>query len=109
MSRFIPGEGARLSKEEIIHEISSYMDEQGGFPYEWYVGIAEDARDSLFEAHNVDWERGRWIYQPANSPSEARLIEEHFLIVVGTDGGDGDGRPRALQVYAYRKSYRTTP
>lgn len=98
-----------MSKEEIIREISTYMEEQGGFPNDWYVGIAEDAREALFNNHHVDWERGRWLFQPADSSCEAKGIEEHFLIIVGTDGGNSDGNGAARQVYAYRKSYRTTP
>jgi hypothetical protein len=98
-----------MSRDEIIREISDYMEQQGGFPSDWYVGVAEDARNALFEDHNVDWQRGRWIYQPAESFLEAEEISEHFLIVVGTDGEDGNGDFAARQVYAYRKSFRTTP
>lgn len=98
-----------MSQEDIIREISIYMDQQGGFPNDWFVGTAEDAKNALFGEHNVDWDRGRWIYQPADSSTAAREIAEHFLIIVGTDGGDGAGDGSARQVYAYRKSFSTTP
>ena len=103
------GEEAIMSREDIIREISMYMDQQGGFPNDWFVGTAEDAKNALLSKHNVDWERGRWIYQPADSFTAAREIAKHFLIVVGTDGGDGNGDRSARQVYAYRKSFSTTP
>jgi hypothetical protein len=98
-----------MGRDKIIRELSDYIEQQGGFPSDWYVGVAEDARSTLFEDHNVDLQRGRWIFQAADSSSEAKEVSEHFLIVVGTDGEEGDGDLAARQVYAYRKSFRTSP
>jgi hypothetical protein len=76
-----------------------------GFQYrnsDWYVGIAADPRDRLFNDHNVDEQNGFWIYEQATSASVARQVEKAYLDT-GHDGGGGGGDEESTYVYAYVK------
>lgn len=78
------------SKQDIIASIDAQMHK---FPYrnsDWYVGIAENPRERLFDEHNVDEENGIWIYEQAISCVVAREIEKLYLDT-GHDGGGGGG------------------
>jgi hypothetical protein len=92
------------SKEQIIDEITEHFK---GYAYSnCYVGITEDAKDRLFNEHNVSKENGHWIYRTANSEKIAREIEQHFLDA-GMDGGGGGGTGNSNIVYAYKKTSET--
>lgn len=53
---------------------------------EWYVGIAADPPKRLFNDHNVDKTGGNWIYQDAGDADSARIIEQHLIDVLHTNG-----------------------
>ena len=89
------------SKTDIIDDIESYIAEYGGGISRWYVGVAADPEERLFEDHSVDKESDPWIYSPASSSNVAREIEKHFLDN-GAKGGTGGGDDDTKFVYAYR-------
>ena len=41
------------TKTQIVAEIATYVRDCGGAFHRWYVGIAADAEDRLFDAHAV--------------------------------------------------------
>lgn len=83
---------------------------ESGRPYAaWYVGIAKDPRERLFQGHGVDEARDWWIFRQASSSETAREIERYFVTVLGTDGGPGGGDSESVFVYAYLKSEHTRP
>lgn len=92
----------------IIKKIEDYVRECGGYFSSWYIGIAEDPKDRLFNEHNVSESNGNWIYQPTSSSATARNIEQYFLDL-GMDGGSGGGDYSSKAVYCYRKKYSTNP
>ncbi len=85
------------------------MKMHGGSSGDWYIGISRYVEMCLFVNHGVDKIRDKWIYVPANSDQEAREIEDHFVVKVGTDGGPGGGNHGGKLVYAYKKSPTTKP
>jgi hypothetical protein len=93
----------------IIHEIDAYIEGAGGEHEEWYVGVASDAEDRLFDDHNVKEKGDQWIFRQCMSSADARDIESHFVIEMGTDGGTGGGDESTDMVYAYRKAAHTEP
>jgi hypothetical protein len=97
------------TRKPIVREIQRYMDGIEGLYEDWYVGIAEDARDALFGDHRVDKEGDLWIYRTATSSRVAHGIRDFFTTELGADGvADAvDGDPR--MVYAYRKAGHTEP
>ncbi len=94
------------SKQEIITAINTHMGKFNYKNYDWYVGIASNPRDRLFNDHNVDENNDIWIYEQAYSDSAAREIEKEY-INTGHDGGDGGGSYESVYVYAYVKLTRT--
>ena len=90
------------SKQEIIAAVDAYM-RQFQYPNsDWYVGIAADPQERLFNGLNVDEDNGFWIYEHANSVETAREVEQAYL-VGGHDGGGGGGSTDSTYVYAYVK------
>jgi len=92
----------------IIQEIEDYVSKCGGSFSSWYIGIAEDPRDRLFNQHNVNEKNDNWIYRPTPSSEIARNVEQHFLDL-GMDGGSGGGDYLSKAVYCYIKTYSTNP
>jgi predicted small metal-binding protein len=60
------------SEQEIIHDIKEHIQKEGNRYSTWYVGISKDARDRLFNDHNVSKENAWWIYRQASSTQVVR-------------------------------------
>ena len=102
------GSTAAKTESQIIREIGNHIRNCGG-PYpSWYVGIASDPEDRLFNDHHVRKEEDAWIYRTASTSEVARRIERHFLNL-GCDGGSGGGDWQTRAVYAYKKAGHTKP
>ena len=94
--------------ETIIAEIKAFMAKWGGDYSDWYVGIASDPRQRLFNDHTVDEKKDAWIYREAINAEAARTVEEYFINKIGTDGDTGGGDYTTKFVYAYKKASHTT-
>ena len=92
------------SINEIIAKFNNWLKSQTGNRSDWYVGIAADPEDRLTNGHGLDG-RDACMWLPANSSSDARAVEKHFLDA-GFDGGGGGGDNRTTQVYTCFKSSR---
>lgn len=89
------------TKQEIINVIADHVSKRGGNYSEWYVGIATDPGERLFDDHSVDEKNGHWIHHPCVSSDDAREIEDYF-IAKGMKGGPGGGDSGTKAVYAYK-------
>ena len=90
----------------VVQEIDAHIRKCGGGYSTWYVGIASDARDRLFNDHGVHEKGDAWIIRDAGSESEARRIEKYFLDR-GCKGGGGGGDHTTHFVYAYKINSHT--
>jgi len=90
-------------------EIKVYIDSHR-LPYrEWYVGIASNGRDRVFNQHGVKERTDKWIIcQPLPTSTEAREVEAYFVDDLKTDGGKSGGDETTRTVYAYHKEAHTT-
>lgn len=95
------------SKEIIKSGIKTHIQKCGGAYSDWYVGIASDPKQRLFNDHNADEKNGAWIYREAEGSSAAREIEEYFINTLGTDGGSGGGDYSTKYIYAHKKTSHT--
>ncbi len=90
------------TNSKIKQEIVSHMRKCEPNTRNWYVGIAADPKERLFQDHNVSKEHGCWIYLDAGDHTTARAIEKEIINEYGTKGGDGGGDNRTRYVYAYK-------
>ena len=97
------------TEEQIKTDIKEHIKKRGGTYSGWYVGIAADPKDRLFNDHGVHENGDAWIYREAESTRAARSVEEYFIDTLGTDGGSGGGGPNTKSVYAYKKNSHTDP
>ena len=97
------------TKQEIINDLDAHMKDGGGGYPAWYVGIASDARDRLFNNHKVKEKGDSWVYRQTSFSGVAREIEDYFVNTLGTDGGAGKGVVFTDMVYAYKKASHTDP
>jgi hypothetical protein len=101
-----------MPKDEnlIEAEILAYIRAVGGVEADWFVGAAPNARECLFELHDVVREQDRWLYRKAFDESAAMRVVNYFRNELGTDGEDCPADEGAnVFVVAYRKSENTTP
>ena len=96
-------------EDTIKSDLETHIAKGGGGFGAWYVGIAKDPRDRLFNGHGVQEKGDWWIYRQAESSDAARSVESRFVNALGTAGGTGGGDPDSTFVYAYKKSAHTTP
>ncbi len=101
-------EGTVKNVAQIIKEIDDHIRESGGGYSGWYVGIASDPRDRLFNDHNVNKDKDAWVYRDCGSEAAARKVEKYFLDR-GYDGGTGGGDISTTYAYAYKKKDHTNP
>ncbi len=73
------------------------------------MGISKDAKDRLFNGHNIRKKKDAWIFRTARSSQVTRDIEEYFVNTLGTDGGTGGGDNTSDMVYAYKKAAHNNP
>jgi hypothetical protein len=93
--------------EQIITDINAYMRQHPGTAaVSWYVGIATNPKQRLFNDHNVSESSGAWIYRQALSSTIARAVEKAYLNS-GHSGGPGGGDDGTAYVYAYIKTSYT--
>lgn len=98
----------RKAGENIMNiekEIDAHIHKRGGGYPAWYVGIAKNPRERLFEGHNVSEQSGTWLYRDAGSELTAKTMEAMFL-KKGCKGGPGGG-DSSRYIYAYKMT-RTT-
>jgi hypothetical protein len=92
---------ATATKSSIVADIKAYVAKCGGKYSDWYVGIAADPEQRLFNDHAVSKESGAWIWVRAASSDDARAAEKS-LLALGMTGGPGGGDDDSDCVYAYK-------
>ena len=91
----------------VTKRIESYMSKFEGDYSDWFIGIAKNLEDELFEFHKVD-EKGVWISFGADTEEVAKKVQKYFLDKkVG--GRLIESESDARIVYAYKKNAKTTP
>ncbi len=96
-----------MDYDKIIAFLLAFIEEDGGEPGDYYVGIAEDDEQRLFQDHGVDRTSNSWRSCLAKNHETARYAEIFFTEGKGTKGGPGGGSNRSLHVYIYRITSRT--
>jgi len=95
-------------EEQAYSKIKTYIDKQGKLYQSWYAGIASNARERLFQDHNVLEKGDLWVYDQCPNDKGARSVEA-ALLKLGCDGETGGGDESTTYIYAYLKSSNTNP
>ena len=95
--------------QTIVKNIRSRIDEQGGKPSEWYVGITQDVEGRVFGDHKVSRSVDSLHIECKALNHQAACDAEKALIGLGCNGGPGGGDEDAVFVYAYWKALYTDP
>jgi hypothetical protein len=77
--------------------------------FSWYVGIASNPHNRLFQEHNIEMDFPWWVICKARNSEEARIAEKLIIEKHRTDGGSGGGDEKSIYVYAYKKTETTKP
>lgn len=86
---------------DIVKKIDAHLQKSGGGQYsDFYVGVAKNASERLFNEHLVQEKGQWWIYVTASSPEVAHKVEQHYLDL-GMRGGNNESEPDAYKVYCY--------
>jgi len=89
-----------ISTGQAQSEFLAYMNQFGVTALAWYVGIASDPRDCLFNRHGVNEQQGAWIFRDCGTDTAARAVEQYFHSK-GCKGAGGGGGPETRYLYAY--------
>jgi hypothetical protein len=95
------------SLQNIINEILNYVKQNDAILSTWYVGIASDPKQRLFNDHGVIELDYGWIFRNCGSSDIARAAEAYLINTLGFDGGSGGGDQYSSFVYAYKKGSHT--
>lgn len=98
----------KSSINQTIADFNNYIRQHGGAYSQWYVGVASEPRDRLFNDHNVQEHSGAWIYDNCGTDTAARQVEQYFLRL-GCKGGPGGGDYNTKYAYAYKITFNTNP
>lgn len=86
--------------QRVLDELWGYVSKTGHPAENWYVGIASDPKDCLFNRHGVD-RGGVWFHMDAATSENARAVEQTLLKSQPFKGGPGGGDDSTRHVYAY--------
>lgn len=89
-----------MTLQEFANQFVNYIQQNGGSPSNWYVGIASDIQQRLFGDHNVS-QNGMFIYDNAQTEENARAVEKYLIESLKTKGDTGGGDNSTTWVYAY--------
>ncbi len=89
--------------EEIVRGIQNHIDKYDSKATDWYIGIAINIRNKLFEAHKVSEENGVWIYRAAENHRVAKEIKKHF-VSLGLKNNDEDDDQSGTVIFVYKSS-----
>ena len=90
----------------IEQAIDSLIKNSGEEYREWYVGLAINPRQQLFNVHHVSEKSGTWVYKDAGCETAAREIEAIFL-KKGCKGGTIK-KDSSRHIYVFKMTRNTS-
>jgi len=98
------------SVQQIKYEILAYIKEFGGDFSDYYVGVSDDPKKTLFTVHNVNRKKDPWLYKQALTLQAAKTAQNYFINRLKVDGAQqSDLNEDTDCVYVYKKSRQTKP
>lgn len=100
---------ATKSRGQIINDIEAHIASTGSRFDEWFVGVSDKPKHSLFSVHKLRTTGDAWIARKAVDDLQAQEVEEYFRTVRKTKGQKGESSLDHIYVYAYRMKPHTRP
>ncbi len=91
-------------KQEIINEINTHIQSNGGEYSDWHVGVCSNIRHKLSGQAKA---KHLFISRQAYSSYVAAEVQDYFINILGTNGTIGADTGTADIVYTYKKSADT--
>lgn len=98
----------RYAEQIIVNDVIAHMGQYGGKYQDWYVGVAADAKATLFTDHGVKESGDAWICRQCANADLAREIERCFMKKGCQGGAAGEGQSTRY-FYAYKMEPHTRP
>lgn len=96
-----------MSSGSVVRRVEAHIQEEGGPPWAWYVGVAARPGPRLFAVHGVVEDQDWWIWEDAESALLARAVSRYFH-ELGCQG-ELTWDEAATCVYAFRTAVHTSP
>ncbi len=96
-------------RSAIIKDIEGHIGKHGGSFAEWFVGVTDDPRRTLFGHHKLRSNGDAWITRRALDDLQAAEVEDFFRSVRKTRNGNPGKSLNHVYVYAYRMKSHTRP
>ena len=97
---FLVYEGEKMTAQQIVDAVASYIRTRGGQFSVWYCGIASDPNDCLLNRHNAGARECHAGYWDCGNDTVARQVEKAF-VDAGCKGGGGGGDRTTKYLYVY--------
>jgi hypothetical protein len=75
-----------FSVQQVKYEFLAYIKEFDPTFSNWYVGLADQPRQTLFEVHGVRDDEDPWLYKQLLTNRAARTVQDYFLDHLKTGG-----------------------
>lgn len=97
-----------LSVQQVKYEVLAYIKEFDPSFSNWYVGISDDPRHTLFKTHGVREDGDPWLYKQLLTFRAASTVQAYFKNQLKTQGGTADAPSEDLDcVYLYKINEHT--
>ena len=87
---------------QIIHDIETHIATSNSSYDEWYVGITDSPKHTLFSVHKLRTTGDGWISRRAQDDLKALTVAEYFQTVLKTKGKRSNTSLEHVFVYAYK-------
>lgn len=97
-----------FSVQQVKYEFLAYIKEFDPVFSNWYVGLADQPKQALFERHRVRDAEDPWLYKQLLTNRAARTVQDYFIGHLRTAGAPPMEQSEDVDcVYLYRIAAHT--
>lgn len=97
-----------FSVQQVKYEFLAYIKEFDRTFSHWYVGVAAEPKETLFQMHGVRDAEDPWLYKQLLTNRAARTVQDYFLDQLKTAGARAQEQSENVDcVYLYKIAAHT--
>jgi hypothetical protein len=97
-----------FSVQQVKYEFLAYIKEFDPKFSNWYVGLADQPKQALFDLHGVREAKDPWLYKQLLTNRAARTVQEYFVEHLRTAGAQVTEQSEDVDcVYLYKIAAHT--